>query len=132
MRYYFDANVFAYYALREPPYFERCLKILQKVMAREVEGIVSIQTLGEVYNVVRKLKGFEAAEEATQAILSMPVEFMGADPAIFVHSRELARRNLLSIWDAMHLASALRASADVFVTNDADFKKVREIKVEYL
>jgi len=129
---YVDSNVFVYYAFRHPQYFDRCRRVFEKILSGEMEGAASVQALSEVYNVVRREKGAEKAFEATAAIMSMPLEFVESDMGIFVQARDIAGRRGLSIWDAMHVASALRAGADKMLTNDRDFEKIPEIEVEFL
>lgn len=129
---YLDSNVLVYHALRHPRFLSKTTQLLNKIDSGEVLGIVSIQTLGEVYNAVDRELGDPKAFEATAAIISLVNEFIATDLAAFIQARDIAQKHAVSIWDALHVALAVRAGADKIISNDTDFKKISEITVESL
>ena len=60
-----------------------------------------------------------AAAKRDLARLRQHVDEINADPLVLAQAEELAEREALRGYDAVHLASALQASADVLVTADA-------------
>lgn len=132
MKLYLDSNVFVYYALRNQQYFEKCGQILAKIRSGENKGVISVHVLGEVYRVVKKYGGAQAALAATDAILSLPFEIVESNASLFVEARKLAGKYGLDIFDAVHVASAVLSKADKIISNHAKFRSVREVPVESL
>ncbi len=82
--------------------------------------VISTQVLQEFYNVTtRKLRPPLSAAEATSQITQLcAFEVIGATADSVLAAADLARQHQLSWWDALILEAALRANADVLVSQD--------------
>ena len=60
------------------------------------------------------------------------LELVDIDSAVIERATELRARYRLKTPDAIHLATAIEAQADVFLTGDADLQRCTEAKVEVL
>jgi predicted nucleic acid-binding protein len=87
---------------------------------REDKIVLSTQVLQEFYAITtRKLQPpLSAAEAARQMTELSAFEVMGASAQSVLAAAELARKHRLQWWDALILEAALRAGADVLVTED--------------
>lgn len=82
--------------------------------------VISTQVLQEFYNVTtRKLRPpLSAAEAISQITQLCAFEVIGATADSVLAAADLARQHQLSWWDALILEAALRANADVLVSQD--------------
>ena len=132
-RVYLDANVFIY-VFEEFPGFERELKALfQRFDRRELEGVTSELTLGEILvrpflrNSLEKAKACQSAIVDSDSVQAIPVS-----RGILVEAARLGARAGLRLPDAIHLAATLQERCDVFLTNDKQPSRVVEIPVVLL
>ncbi|HLC46089.1 MAG TPA: type II toxin-antitoxin system VapC family toxin [archaeon] len=126
---YLDANIFIYAALNEDAKGEACTRLLKRVEKGEVSGLTSYLTLEEVAWVISKRAGKEAAVKACSDMLSIQnLRFVPVDSEISWFFLELMKSHGLRPSDAIHAASAISHSVKEFVSEDADFDKVKEIK----
>lgn len=117
---FFDTNVLIYAVdagdpVRQEAAIER--------FARAVKDdtiVLSTQVLQEFYNVTtRKLKPPLSPREATHQITQLcTFDVVGATSDSVLAAAELVQKHQLQWWDALILEAALRAGADVLVTQD--------------
>ena len=110
---FFDTNVLLYVASGDRAKAERAEKLIGD------GGIISVQVLNEVSNVVRRKMGLSWAE--TRAFLSMLRALLPVRPlTIEIHETglALAERYGLSVFDAMIAAAALDADCDTLWSED--------------
>ena len=60
------------------------------------------------------------------------VRLLEASYAVFEYAARLRAETGLAIPDALHAATALRAGAALFVTNDTDFRRVHDLPIVVL
>jgi len=125
VRIFFDTNVLVYAVdasdpARQDAAIERFARAL-----REDQIVLSTQVLQEFYYVTtRKLQPpLTAAEAARQLTQLSAFEVMGASAQSVLAATELARKHRLQWWDALILEAALRAKADVLVTEDGQHEQ---------
>ncbi|MBV8729261.1 MAG: PIN domain-containing protein [Acidobacteriia bacterium] len=120
---YWDTMVFVYWMEDHPSYGPRTRQIWEKMQERGDSLCTSVFTLGEV------LMGFyrRSAPEAT----AVRDKFQPPNVALLPLSIEVAERygqiraaHRVSPADAIHLASASVARANLFLTNDAVISKL--------
>jgi predicted nucleic acid-binding protein len=120
MRIFFDTNVLIYTVDAGDP--ERQAIALDRFAcaADEDSIVLSTQVLQEFYNITtRKLQPPLSAAEATRQLTQLSAfEVVGASAQSVLAAAELARKHRLQWWDALILEAALRANADVLVTED--------------
>jgi len=82
--------------------------------------VISTQVLQEFYNVTtRKLKPPLSATEATNHVSQLcEFEVVGSTADSVLAAADLAQKHQLSWWDALILEAALRANANVLVSQD--------------
>ena len=117
---FFDTNIFIY-AIDESESIKRNKSTARIEQARS-QGVVALSTqvLHEFYNISRgKLKPPLSHDQAAQAI-SYLCEFsvFGSTASSVQAALILKEQHLLSWWDALILEAALRADADVLVSED--------------
>lgn len=111
---FIDTNVLVYMASGEPEKADRAESLL-----REPGGVISVQVLEELANVARRKMRLSWAE--TRTFLDTIRALLPARPLteeIFEAATDLAERHLLSVYDAMIVASALDAGCAVLWSED--------------
>ncbi|HEY8054707.1 MAG TPA: PIN domain-containing protein [Terriglobales bacterium] len=80
---------------------------------------LSVQALGEVYNVMVRKGGF-SRDEAHHATNRWQARFTATDvdKTVMAQALVLAARHQLSIWDAVQLAAAVAARCELLLTED--------------
>ncbi|NJS37517.1 MAG: PIN domain-containing protein [Brachymonas sp.] len=117
---FFDTNIFVY-AIDESESIKR-RKATARLEQARAQGTVALsaQVLHEFYNVTRsKLKPPLSHDQAAQAI-SYLCEFsvLGSSASSVQAALVLKEQHQTSWWDALILEAALRADADVLVSED--------------
>jgi predicted nucleic acid-binding protein len=130
---FFDSNIFVY-AFDESEPIKKAIALNRIERARSV-GVVALSTqvLHEFYNIcTRKLKPALSHEEAAIAVNHL-CEFlvMGSTATSVKASLELVHQHQLSWWDALILETALRADANILVSEDGQHgRKFGKLEVE--
>jgi len=126
----FDSAPLIYFVERHPDYFDRMLFIMRYVDRGLIAGVASTMALTEV--LVQPLRvGDAALTERYEAILSNSHDFR-LEPitaAIARRAADLRARYNLRTPDALHVATAIAAGCDAFLTNDTGVKRVAEITI---
>lgn len=117
---FFDTNILIY-AIDESEPTKRQRAVARIEQAR-TQGTVmlSTQVLHEFYNISqRKLRPPLPQEQAVQAVRGL-CEFpvMGSSSASVLAALQIMQEHKISWWDALILEAALRADADVLVSED--------------
>ena len=117
---FFDTNVLVYAQDAGDPVRK---EIAIDRFARAVKDdtvVISTQVLQEFYNITtRKLKPpLSALEAAAQVKHLCSFDVVGATAGSIVAAIELAYKHQMHWWDALILEAALRANADVLVSQD--------------
>jgi predicted nucleic acid-binding protein len=126
----FDADVIVYAAARGNPLGRRVRRLFSDVSSRYV-GLGSVVLLPEV--LAKPIR--EGAVDEITAITKLlsRLDLRAGDPIIAEAATSLAAAYRLRAADAFHLATAVVAGADRFITNNRrDFgPSITEIKVVY-
>jgi predicted nucleic acid-binding protein len=117
---FFDTNVLVYAMDASDPARQAAAIERFSRAASEDSIVLSTQVLQEFYAVTtRKLQPPLSADEATRQMSHLSAfEVVGASAQSVLAAAELARKHRLQWWDALILEAALRANADVLVTED--------------
>lgn len=107
-------------------YAEDVNSFQQGIAARELiarlapdQTVVSVQGLGELYNVLTRKAGCSGAEAQRRASAwAGLLETVPTDAALLNSGMELAAASGLRIWDAIHLAAAERSHCALFLSED--------------
>lgn len=117
---FFDTNVLVYCMDAGDP-LRQARAIERFALACEQDTVVlSAQVLQEFYAITtRKLTpALSPAEAQAQVERLASFEVIGSSAASVLEATRLAQRHQLQWWDALILEAALRAQADVLVTED--------------
>lgn len=125
---YIDSNVFVYAILNTEEIGEKARSLLQRIQQGEEKAETSALTFDEVFWAIKKID-FEAALEAAQALLNFPnLEIVSVDRDLSLSALQLIKEYHLDPRDAIHAATAIAGKAEVVVSTDPHFDKLRELK----
>ena len=125
---YLDSNVFIYATINTKDLGEKARALLQKIQQGEEEAETSALTFDEVFWAIKK-HGQEAAFEACQALLNLPnLEIAAFDRELALSALQLIKQHHLAPRDAIHAATAILGKADIIVSTDAHFDKIKGLK----
>lgn len=125
---YIDSNVFVYAILNTEEIGEKARSLLQRIQQGEEKAETSALTFDEVFWAIKKID-FEAALEAIQAFLNFPnLEIVSVDRDLSLSALQLIKEYNLDPRDAIHAATAIAGKAEVVVSTDPHFDKLKELK----
>ncbi|MGB1108963.1 MAG: PIN domain-containing protein [Gammaproteobacteria bacterium] len=128
-----DTNILIYAHDRDAgPRHERARELVRRLWL-DGGGVISVQVLQEFYvNITRKIPRpltLPGARELIEAYRSWQVE--SPTPDTVLAASEIQERNQLSFWDAMIIATAVRAGVETLYSEDLNHGQVIEgIRVE--
>ncbi len=126
----FDTSALIYFIERHPTYFDRMLFIMRYVDEGLIAGLSSTIALTEV--LVQPLRaGDQGLIARYEAVLTKSASFR-LEPLTAATARraaELRAQYNLKTPDALHVATALEARCDAFLTNDRGIQRVTELRV---
>ena len=117
---FFDTNVLVYCMdAGDPVRQSRAIERFARACEQDTV-VLSAQVLQEFYAITtRKLQpALSPAEAQAQVERLASFEIVGSSAASVLEATRLAQRHQLPWWDALILEAALRAQADVLVTED--------------
>lgn len=129
-RLYIETAPLIYYVEENPAYVARMDAIVDAIEHSSIEAVSSVITLTEVLAQPMKLGNASLEQEYRDILLNsegfrvLPISARIAEAAAGLR----ARHNLRTP-DALHIAAAVDAGCDAFLTNDKDMKRVTEIVV---
>lgn len=110
---FFDSNVLVYA-------FSDDVKSSIAQHLLDVGGIVSVQTLNEIANVMRRKqqRPWANIHEALEVVRDQCGAIVALDDALHCAGLRLAERYLLSVYDGMIVAAALAAGCNILYSED--------------
>ena len=129
----FDTAPLIYFVEQHPVYWGRMQSIMQLVDAGHVAGVASTLALAEVLVQPLRARNNQLADQYEQVVANS--HFFRLEPITTTVARtaaDLRARHQLRIPDALHIATALVAGCDAFLTNDGDLRRVTELPVLFL
>ncbi len=128
-----DTAIFIYVLEEHPHYAARAEKILSAVERGMVSAIFASIGIIEILTGPKKKNRYDLAAEYRELIAHFPnLTIMGLSEPIIERASDLRARYGIATPDAIHIATAAVFGADVFITNDKNLKKVKEIPVKLL
>ena len=129
---YIDTNVLIYSVERVEPYRTLLTPLWERAQAGDLEIVSSEGIVIEA--LVRPLRERNAA--LVRFLLDMfdaeEVRLIPATRSHWEHGARIRADTGLKTADALHAATALQAECDLFITNDADFRRVEGLTVAIL
>jgi predicted nucleic acid-binding protein len=129
-RLYIETAPLIYYVEENPTYVAKMDAIIEAVEHTSIEAICSVIILAEVLPQPIKLANSTLEQEYRNILLHsggfglLPVTAQIAESAA-----ELRAHYNLRTPDALHVATAIAAGCDAFLTNDGGIKRVAEITI---
>jgi predicted nucleic acid-binding protein len=121
---------FIYFTEKRPGYVDKVRAIFQFWIEHELTLITSTIALTEC--LVKPLRDGDTTLVAAYSDLFETTDglhLVSVNAAVARRAADLRARYNLKTPDALHVATALEAGCDAFLTNDADLKRVSELRV---
>lgn len=127
---YIDSNVFIFPIIYgDSGNGAEATHILRRIESRQLTAYTSVLTWDEVVWVVRKSLGEADAIESGRKLVRFPnLRFIEASESIVAKGQSLIEKYQLKPRDAIHCASAISKGLTLFLSNDAGFDVVREVR----
>lgn len=123
---YIDTNIFIYVALKHPDFYRGSYEVLHMLVSEEFTGYGSHLVLFELFGALSKLN-VEAAYEAVNAYLDLPLKILELNRDTFIYAREIAKLSGTT-YDALHAAIIAQNNLDIIVTEDIEnWEKILKI-----
>jgi predicted nucleic acid-binding protein len=132
-RVYVDTNVFIYFLESHPEFFAAAAPVILGMHGKQFHGFT-----GEIA-VAETMVG--PYRTNNPIIISNTRNFFGAahfltilphDTVIFDHAAQLRARQRMKFVDAVHIATALHAACEFFITNDKTIRSVDTLNIVQL
>lgn len=128
LRVYIDTNVFIYTIFAHPLFGKECKGVIDDVEEGKIEAIVSTLVPIEVMSVIADMEPSKS-RTALESIYSLPLRIVDASSEILLLAAELAEKHRVGGYDAVHIATSITERADCIITNDRQFRRVKEVKI---
>ena len=115
---YWDTMLFVYLLEGHPEHSTRVKRILTRMEQRKDTLCTSIFTIGELLVTPYRLQAFQAIQKIREAMRPPSVEILPFAAGTAERYAAIRAELRVSPADAIHLACAAEAGADVFLTND--------------
>lgn len=122
-----DTNIFVYYLDKDSPLYPQAVKIFKTIAEKKINAVTSIITLAELLSFRASQPMLDRLENELFLIPQLAVIEVARD--IAKEAGRIRREYGIRLPDAIQLATALYSEAQVFVTNDDNLEKFKEISV---
>lgn len=119
---------YIYYVENHPLYADKMDAIFAIIEAQTIEMTASVITLTEVLKKPIQVND-QPLIDAYSELLTQNTHLIPTTVVIARLAADLRARYNLRTPDALHIATAINASCDAFLTNDLGLKRVTELKV---
>ena len=117
-RIFWDTNLFIYLFERNPEWSARVIEFRQRMVARKDELLTSYLTIGEALTKPRELGNSVLEKSYLNFFVNGPIELIAFEMEAAKCYAEIRSHERIRPADAIQLACAAAARADLFVTND--------------
>ena len=122
-----DTNIFIYQFEAHPQFGHYTQNIFSQLASNRITAVTSVITYTEVLSFKRSDK---IISELKNLLLEVPnLEMKDVSRDIAEEAARIRRVYKFHLPDAIQLATALQAKADIFITNDTKLQSFKEIKV---
>jgi len=126
---YLDANVFVVANLNAEDLGDRARSLLEDVQVGKVEAASSALTFDELVWAVKKYRTADDSIKAGEAFLNMPkLKLVAANGDILAMALSVMKEYRLEPRDAIHAATAQNEGAQVIVSFDKHFDRLKQFK----
>ena len=121
---YWDTMLFIYWLEANPSHVRQVEKIYNRMEERGDQLCTSVFTVGEVLTGTYKTAGADEVKKIREYFESPAVRLLPFNTDVADRYARIRVRWKVSPADAIHLASAAVAGADLYISNDASLKKL--------
>ncbi len=125
---YVDSNIFFYAKIMDPEYGPSCAEVIQSIHDGRTLAATSTLVALEVANALRKFGLGRDVRDTVDSIFSLRMQVVSLEQSDLRNAVNTFHKYLISPYDCAHLAMMRRLGAQVLVSADKDFDKIREIK----
>lgn len=129
---YLDTSVVIYSVEQVPDYYQILEPLWEKVEGGEVRVCSSELIVLETLVLPLRTGNQNLLQAYDQLLLSPSLQLIPIHQEILRNAAQLRGDYNLKTPDAIHLATALRESCNLLLTNDVQFRRVRELSVTIL
>jgi len=130
---FLDTMLFIYHIEEHPRYSIVTESIFKNIERGQNTAITSTTSLLEILVQPKKYNRYDAASEYYNLLQTFPnLEFIPVDVPVADAASSVRAEYNLRTPDAIQIATALYKKANLFLTNDRSFLKIKEIKVVLL
>jgi predicted nucleic acid-binding protein len=124
-RIYWDTNLFIYLHEDHPEFGPLVRRIYESLIARNDTLCTSVFTVGEVLTLPLRMKDEAVVSTIRDSMMSGEVELLPFTLAMAQRYGQIRAVSSLKAADAIHLATAIEAKVNLFVTNDPQLQKLQ-------
>ena len=127
---YVETAPFIYFVEQHPTYIERMRAIFRHVDPERTQVITCAITLTEVLTMPIKLMQQRYQQEYREMLLNTEaITVRSVDATIAEQAAQFRAKYSLRTPDALHIATAISAQCQAFLTNDLGLKRVTEVTI---
>ncbi len=120
-----DTVVFVYFLEHHPRHHETAKRLFQRIESGNLTGVISTLVFAELLVPAYRVNDVERAELLVQLLTSFPnIQLLPLSSEISVEAAQLRATHGMRTPDAIHAATALKASASGIITNDREFLRL--------
>lgn len=129
-----DSMCFIYHFEDNIRYADLIDEVFHHITSGKLPATTSVITITETLTTAEEEKVYDGIEKwyASRILAMDNLKVINVDIAIAAKAAGLRRVYRLKLGDAIQLATALLSKADLFLTNDQIFRRVKELKVAIL
>ncbi|MCL6479797.1 MAG: PIN domain-containing protein [Peptococcaceae bacterium] len=129
----FDTNSFIYLLERNFLYFKVIVDVFNLIESGKIKEITSALALTEILTKPYKLGDYKLVNEYKILFKHFPnLSVMNVDDQVSEKAAWLRAKYNFRTPDAIFLATALVGGAEVFISNDEQLKRIKELKVIFI
>lgn len=127
-----DSNVLIYLLEGDTRFADAAATVIDAIENRDAEGVLASIGLVEILAGPARSGDATAFERTAAALADLAIEIVGLDRELAADAAWLQGALGLTVGDAIHLATARRAGATAFITNDRRLRSIARLEVLYL
>ena len=124
---YIDSNILIFARVDKGERGEACRQILERLENNQFVGITSFLTIDEVVWKVKKEINYQKAIEYGKSLVNSNIHFLPVNSKEILRGFELMEGGL-DPRDAIHASTCLNHGIFSIITEDEDFKKIKELE----
>ncbi len=125
---FIDTSIFMYAAGKEHPNKEPSVNILKLIAVGEVDAVINVEVLQEIYHRYTMIKMKEKGIELAKKVITIVPRIYSIELSDAIKAMEILEKYNVTSRDAIHIAFMLNRNIKEVCTYDRHFFGVEEIK----